>query len=162
MTIDIEKLEYRPNVGLMIFNDQGLVWSGLCCDDTEAAFGTWQMPQGGIDAGETAIEAAMRELNEETGLLPEHVKVIAQTGEYSYELPLKCIPTLWNGRYRGQKQHWFALQMTAPDSAVNLEHEKPEFSEWQWKSAAELVSEVVDFKKEVYACVFADFAAHLS
>jgi putative (di)nucleoside polyphosphate hydrolase len=156
---DIAKLPYRRNVGLMVLNDEGHVWVGQRKDRYKDA---WQMPQGGVDKGEDARAAALRELEEETGITAELVDVVAETDDWlPYELPYDLIPQLWKGRYRGQEQKWFLLRFSGTDAHINIETKEPEFSAWKWMAPAELPDAIVPFKREVYARVLAAFAAHM-
>ena len=156
---DIAKLPYRRNVGLMVLNDEGHVWVGQRKDRYKDA---WQMPQGGVDKGEDARAAALRELEEETGITAELVDVVAATDDWlPYELPHDLIPQLWKGRYRGQEQEWFLLRFSGTDAHINIETKEPEFSAWKWMAPAELPDAIVPFKREVYARVLAAFAAHM-
>ena len=155
----IAKLPYRRNVGVTVINAEGHVWVGQRKDRFQDA---WQMPQGGIDKGEDARTAALRELEEETGITPELVDVVAETSEWlPYELPLEIVPHIWKGRFRGQKQKWFLLRFKGTDAAVNIETDHPEFSAWRWMPAIELPDAIVPFKRDVYRQVIEEFRAHL-
>ena len=150
-----EALPYRPNVGLMILNPAGRVFAGRRIDNPGPA---WQMPQGGIDDGETPREAALRELVEETGIPESAVELLAEAPDWiTYDLPPALVPKLWKGRYRGQMQRWFLLRFTGEDSIIGIATEHPEFSEWAWLEPAVLVERIVPFKRDVYAAVFAMF-----
>ena len=158
---EISKLPYRPNVGVMVLNADGDVWVGQRLD-RRASQDAWQMPQGGIDKGEEARTAALRELEEETGISPDLVEVVAESDGYiPYDLPHDLVPKLWKGKYRGQEQKWFLLRFLGDDSHVNINTEHPEFSEWKWLPAADLVANIVPFKRDVYARVLKAFEAHL-
>ncbi len=147
---------YRPNVGLMLINRRGLVFAGLRSDDGGAA---WQMPQGGIDDGETPRGAARRELAEEVGT--DQAEIIAESeGWLTYELPVERRRELWGGRYVGQAQRWFLLRFTGDDSAIDIAgSETPEFADWRWMRLDDLVRGVVAFKRPVYERVAGEFRA---
>ncbi|WP_299744603.1 RNA pyrophosphohydrolase [uncultured Tateyamaria sp.] len=156
---EIEKLPYRKNVGVMVMNADGLVWVGQRRDRYREA---WQMPQGGVDKGEDARTAALRELEEETSISAALVDVVAETADWlPYELPHDLIPQLWKGKYRGQKQKWFLLRFNGSDDQIDLETAHPEFSNWKWMTPAELPEAIVPFKRDVYIRVLAEFAPHL-
>ena len=152
--IDVSKLKYRKNVGMVLINAKGHIFAGKRIDNNTNA---WQMPQGGIDDGETPEVAAFRELSEETGLHRSKSRLIGTTsGWLSYDIPIELIPKLWNGQYRGQEQKWFAFEFLGQDSDINIGTEEPEFSEWAWKSKKDLLSSIVPFKVEVYQKVFSE------
>lgn len=153
-------LPYRPCVGVVLINDQGQIFAGQRLDSNVAA---WQMPQGGIDDGETPREAAIRELGEETGITEKLVQFVAKTdGWVTYDLPPELLGKVWGGKYRGQKQKWFLYRFKGTDDQVDIATEHPEFSEWRWIGADEMVEKIVPFKREVYAAVIAEFRDHLS
>ncbi|AEI92203.1 RNA pyrophosphohydrolase [Roseobacter litoralis] len=156
---EIAKLPYRPCVGVMLMNGQGEVFVGQRRDNNIAA---WQMPQGGVEKGEDPRAAALRELWEETGVNPELAEVVAETEDWlPYELPFDLVPKLWKGRYRGQEQKWFLMRFHGADSDINIVTEHPEFSQWRWLPAADLVENIVPFKRDVYVAVLDAFEAHL-
>jgi len=146
---------FRPSVGILVFADDGRILVGR---RLRGAVGTWQPPQGGIDPGETPLRAALRELQEETGIVS--VEPIAESaGWYTYELPSDLPdPPRWAARYRGQQQRWVALRFTGSDSEIDLATDHPEFSAWRWASLAELPTMGVAFKRSVYEQVAAEFA----
>ncbi len=153
---DIARLPYRPCVGLMLLNGDGDVFAGQRIDNPGNA---WQMPQGGIDEGESPREAALRELTEETGLPSDSVSVLRESSVWlPYELPRTLIPKLWGGRYRGQTQRWFALRYDGPDDAVRIDGHEPEFRCWAWMPYADLIERIVPFKRDTYSMVFEEFA----
>ncbi len=155
----ISALPYRPNVGVMLINRAGRVFVAQRID---SKFDAWQMPQGGIDAGEKPRDAALRELQEETGVPPELVKIETETkGWFTYDLPHDLVPKIWKGRWRGQKQRWYLMRFLGDDGQIDIETDHPEFSKWKWLDHRELVDSIVPFKREVYASVVAEFAEQL-
>lgn len=143
-------LPYRPCVGVMLINTAGQIFAGERLDTPSA----WQMPQGGVDDGESLEEAALRELEEEIGIASEQVKILKATSDWVYyDLPDHLLGKAWGGKYRGQKQHWFLMQLLASDEAINIETAHPEFGRWKWTDAASLVAEIVPFKRDVYQTV---------
>lgn len=151
-------LPYRPGVGIMLLNARNEVFVGRRIDTRSEA---WQMPQGGIDADETPREAVMRELLEETGV--NNAEVIAESREwFHYDLPDYLIPKLWEGKYRGQKQKWFALKFLGTDIDINIHTEHAEFMQWQWVCMNELLEIIVPFKRRLYIAVMEEFQALLS
>jgi putative (di)nucleoside polyphosphate hydrolase len=158
--IDVTSLPYRPCVGLMLVNREGRVFGGQRIDNPGPA---WQMPQGGIDDGESPLEAAFRELHEETGIRRKLASVIGESAEWlPYDLPVEMVPRIWKGRYRGQRQKWFALRFLGADSDVDIARPHPEFSRWAWLKPEDLVEAAVPFKRAVYRQVFSEFAPHLT
>ncbi|MBT9386365.1 RNA pyrophosphohydrolase [Pseudooceanicola sp. CBS1P-1] len=144
-------LPYRPCVGVMLVNAAGHIFTGRRID-TEAQ--AWQMPQGGIDAGESAEEAALRELWEETGVSADKVVVEAISEEWvRYDLPEALIGKVWKGKYRGQEQKWALMRFQGSDEDIVIATEHPEFDAWQWMPPEDLVANIVPFKREVYARV---------
>ncbi|MGY3438319.1 MULTISPECIES: RNA pyrophosphohydrolase [unclassified Marinovum] len=157
---EIARLPYRRNVGVMLVNAEGHAFVGQRIDSETAA---WQMPQGGIDDGEDARAAALRELEEETGVLPELVTIEAETtGWIPYDLPHDIVAKLWKGRYRGQEQKWFLMRFHGTDDQVRIDADAhQEFSEWRWLPYQDLVANIVPFKRAVYARVVEDFRPYL-
>ncbi|MGH6885364.1 MAG: RNA pyrophosphohydrolase [Geminicoccales bacterium] len=143
---------YRPCVGMMVINPAGLVFIGERC----GAVGGWQMPQGGIDRGEPARDAARRELVEEIGT--DRVELARESSRwYAYDLPPEHIPNFHGGRYRGQSQRWFAFRFAGSDADIDLKTVKPEFCRWRWAEPHEVVELIVPFKRAVYEAVFEEF-----
>lgn len=152
--VPADSLPYRPCVGLMLLNRESRVFVGKRIDQTLAA---WQMPQGGIDPGESPTDAVFREMDEEIGT--RKAVIVREHPEWlTYDLPANLIGSALHGLYRGQKQKWFALRFDGSDSDINLKTAHPEFSEWKWVDASELPSLIVPFKRETYANVIAAFA----
>ena len=156
---DIENLPYRANVGVMVLSKSGDVF---VAQRLEHYANAWQMPQGGIDPGEGPAEAALRELEEETGINSSKVVILAETQDWiPYELPPDLIPKLWNGKYRGQKQKWFLMRFLGEDTDIDIETEEPEFSSWKWIAPSALPDAIVPFKRDVYVAVLEAFQSHL-
>ena len=156
---DIENLPYRANVGVMVLSKSGDVF---VAQRLEHYANAWQMPQGGIDPGEGPAEAALRELEEETGINSSKVVILAETQNWiPYELPPDLIPKLWNGQYRGQKQKWFLMRFLGEDTDIDIETEEPEFSSWKWIAPSALPDAIVPFKRDVYVAVLEAFQSHL-
>lgn len=160
MNLDLSKLAYRPCVGIMILNRDGLVWIGRRSDAKNKIEGNgswWQMPQGGIDPGEEPRAAARRELYEETRI--RSAEIIAEHSRWlNYDLPPALIGNKWGGKYRGQTQKWFAMRFLGDDSEINIspiDHEI-EFDAWRWARRSELLDLIVPFKREVYRDVLAE------
>ena len=152
-------LPYRPCVGIMLVNRQGMAFVGKRIDNREGDF--WQMPQGGIDDGEELRAAALRELYEETGVQEAKLTVLAQTREeLLYDLPEELMGKLWKGKYRGQRQHWLLARFTGEDADVRLDaHQPAEFCDWKWIAPDLLPELIVPFKRRVYQAVLEEFRA---
>ncbi len=157
--IDRDALPYRPCAGVMLLNRDGQVFVGQRLDSTLEA---WQMPQGGIDPGEDALEAAYRELWEETGVARGAVEFVAEAPEeLQYDLPDDLIGKVWKGKWRGQRQRWFLFRLTAGDEAIDIATAHPEFRAWRWIDPAELPQVIVPFKRALYARLLELFAGPL-
>lgn len=144
---DKNDLPYRLGVGAVLLNPEGRV---LVAQRIDTPGDAWQMPQGGIDEGEDPREAVFRELEEEIGTA--NAQIVAETeGWLTYDLPKTIRKTIWKGRYRGQKQKWFALRYLGEDADIDLEaHKHPEFSAWKWAPLDEVPDLIVPFKRELY------------
>ena len=146
-------LPYRPCVGIMLFNRDGKVFVGKRIDQTVEG---WQMPQGGIDKGETPRQAALRELLEEVGT--DRAEIIGEMDDWvTYDLPEHLVGVAFKGKYKGQRQKWFALRFTGQDREIDLTAHEPEFSAFQWVSLDALPELIVPFKREIYKAVIAAF-----
>lgn len=152
-------LPYRPCVGVMLLNCHGHVFVGQRIDNTAEA---WQMPQGGIDDGENPRETALRELEEETGITPQLVRIVAESDEWlTYDLPDDLVGKMWKGRYRGQRQKWFLAEFLGEDGDINLQTAHPEFRAWKWAEANDLPHMIVPFKKALYQRLLEVFGERL-
>jgi putative (di)nucleoside polyphosphate hydrolase len=150
-------LPYRPCVGVMLVNGEGRVFVGRRLDTPNA----WQMPQGGIDPGETPREAALRELGEEIGTA--NAEIVAETqGWLRYDLPPELVGKVWKGKYRGQEQKWVMARFTGADRDIDLATEHPEFDAWQWVEPDDLVGLIVPFKRPIYEAVVAEFLPEIT
>jgi putative (di)nucleoside polyphosphate hydrolase len=149
---------YRPCVGIMLFNAAGKVFVGKRIDvDGDH----WQMPQGGIDDGESAEQAAWRELHEEVGT--DKAELLAESDNWlSYDLPPELSHRIWQGRFRGQTQRWFAFRFTGRDKDIDLDAHEAEFEAWRWADISELSGMVVDFKRDIYCEVVTEFGEFAS
>ena len=147
------KLAYRPGVGVMLVNGRGEVFVARRINMDNQA---WQMPQGGIDEGESPRQSAMRELAEEIGT--NEVRIIAESEDWlSYDFPDELVGRAWGGRYRGQRQKWFLARFLGRDEDIDLDTEHPEFSHWKWLPMAELPGVIVPFKRDLYEALVARF-----
>ncbi len=150
-------LPYRCGVGIMLINQRKQVFVAKRIDMTSEA---WQMPQGGIDAQETPLAAAVRELYEETNV--KDVTVLAESHEWHhYDLPPDLIPRIWGGQYRGQKQKWFVMRFDGTDTDIDLATHTPEFSEWKWIEPVHLPDVIVPFKRPLYQLLVEEFREYL-
>ena len=158
-----DDLPYRPCVGLMVINQAGRVFIGRRTDGPEHVDRThvWQMPQGGIDAGEDPWPAALRELHEETSI--KSVEKLGEVEEWlTYDIPPNIVGQAWKGKYRGQKQKWYAVRFMGSEGEINVLRpaggHKPEFIEWRWEPMRNLPSLIIPFKRPVYERVVKEFA----
>lgn len=154
--LDPSSLPYRPCVGVTLINRAGLVFVGKRIDTLVEA---WQMPQGGIDEGESPEEALFRELGEEIGTTK--AEIVAEHPDWlTYDLPPHLVGKVWKGRYRGQKQKWFALRFLGDDRDINLATAHPEFNAWRWAPLAETPDLIVPFKRVLYTDIARSFAPY--
>lgn len=152
-------LPYRPCAGVVLVNAEGLVFAGQRLDRP----GAWQMPQGGIDKGETVREAALRELVEETGVGTDKVEILAEADDWVfYDLPPELLGKVWRGTYGGQRQKWVLMRFQGEDGDVCIETDHPEFDRWCWMRADELLDNIVPFKRDVYLEVIEAFRDQLA
>lgn len=150
---DAPKLPYRMGVGVVLFNAEGLVFVGRRIDQTAEA---WQLPQGGIDEGETPRQAALRELKEEVGT--DKARIIAETRDWiDYDLPPDLVGSVWKGRYRGQRQKWFAARFLGADSDIDIATKHPEFDAWRWAPFDQIPQLIVPFKRDLYRRIVEEF-----
>jgi putative (di)nucleoside polyphosphate hydrolase len=153
----IETLPYRPAVGIMLLNRRGEAFVARRIDMPLIA--AWQMPQGGIDAGETPRQAALRELREEIGT--DKAEILGESaGWLHYDLPPDIAGEVWGGRYRGQRQKWFVMRFTGSDADIDLATEHPEFDDWRWVAPERLPELIVPFKRQLYIDILAEFQEH--
>ena len=144
---------YRPCVGILLLNREGKVFVGRRAD---VPFEAWQMPQGGIDPGETPLEAALRELREEVGT--DAVELLAESRVWrSYDLPPDLRRRVWGGRFHGQTQKWFAFRFLGQESDIDVHQPHREFTAWRWVDPEQLIREIVPFKRDVYESVVEEF-----
>ncbi|MFN3456128.1 MAG: RNA pyrophosphohydrolase [Novosphingobium sp.] len=157
MTDEFAGLPYRPCVGVMLVNSAGRVFVGKRIDNKE--MDAWQMPQGGIDDGEDVHAAALRELQEETGVSSHLVTIIAETREeLLYDLPDFLMGKMWGGKFRGQRQKWLLMRFAGEDADIDLNaHEHAEFEAWRWVEPEQVPELIVPFKKRVYRQVVEEF-----
>ncbi len=147
---------YRPGVGVMLLNRERKVWVGQRLDSTLEA---WQMPQGGLDPGESPLEGAYRELEEETGIPSRLVELVDQAKEeLTYDLPEDLIGKIWKKPWRGQRQTWFLMRFLGEDEDVDIATPDPEFRAWKWAEPGELPALIVPFKKKLYEDLVDAFA----
>ena len=141
-----QELPLRIGVGIVLLNNENNIFVGKRIDNPK---NSWQMPQGGVDKNENFLQAAKRELKEETGI--KTVKLIKELdGWFKYDLPEYLLGKLWNGKYRGQKQKWFVMKFIGETSEINVNTKNPEFLEWKWIELSRLPNIAVHFKKDIY------------
>ena len=140
------QLPLRIGVGIVLLNNENNIFVGKRIDNPQ---NSWQMPQGGVDQNEDFLQAARRELEEETGI--KSVKLIkALDGWLNYDLPENLLGKLWNGKYRGQKQKWFVMKFLGKTDEINVKTKNPEFFDWKWIKPSELPEIAVNFKVDIY------------
>jgi putative (di)nucleoside polyphosphate hydrolase len=153
---EIAKLPYRPCVGMLLLNGEGKVFVGRRIDTAKEGDNIWQMPQGGIDKGETPEAAVLREMEEEIGT--GKAEIIAESRQWlHYDLPDHLVGKVWKGKYRGQKQRWFALRFLGQDADIDLATEHPEFDAWRWVELEDVPGLVIPFKRDTYRAVVSEF-----
>lgn len=154
----LDREGYRPNVGIILTNERNEVFWGKRVREH-----AWQFPQGGIKPGESPEAAMYRELLEEVGLLPHHVKILGRTRDWlRYDVPSHWVKREWRGSYRGQKQIWYLLRLVGRESDVHLRASAhPEFDAWRWHQYWAPIDEVIDFKREVYVDALQELSRHL-
>ena len=141
-----KNLPLRIGVGIILLNKDNKVFVARRLDNPD---NFWQMPQGGVDGNENFLEAARRELEEETGVRDADL-IKEMDGYQTYFLPKNLLGIIWKGKYKGQKQKWFCMRFNGNDSEINIKTKKPEFSEWKWVDVDEITNWVVGFKSHVY------------
>lgn len=148
---------YRQGVGVVLMNNDGKVFVAQRIDTSEPA---WQLPQGGIDKGENPYAAAIRELEEETGIT--NATLVAETNDWlRYDLPADLQSKVWKGRYKGQEQKWYLMRFTGTDDEINLATEHPEFSAWKWADFRTIPELIVEFKQDLYWQIIDAFSDHV-
>jgi putative (di)nucleoside polyphosphate hydrolase len=148
---------YRNSIGVMVINREKQIFVGKRIDNHSDA---WQMPQGGLDAGEDEDAAMFRELKEETGI--SNIEIIAKSKKYYYyNLPYRLQKKFWGGKYLGQKQRWYLVKYLGENDTININTETPEFSEWKWIPKEELSKVIVSFKRKLYIDVIKEFSDRL-
>jgi putative (di)nucleoside polyphosphate hydrolase len=158
--VKCELAAYRPGIGIMLLNSDGLAFVGHRIRMPEG-LAKWQMPQGGIDVSETPRQAALRELREEIGT--DRADILAESrGWFHHDVPDEIAREMMGGRYRGNRQKWFAMRFTGTDADINLATEHPEFDAWKWVSLQRLPELVVPFMRRLYLDVLAEFRAFWS
>ena len=144
--MNMQKLSMRKGVGVIVLNNENKVFVGKRKDNP---VDKWQMPQGGVDIGESYLSAMKRELYEETSI--KSIEILKEiNGFFEYELPKNLVGIIWKGKFRGQKQKWFITRFIGNENEINLQTKNPEFIEWKWIIPDELPKTIVDFKKKMY------------
>ena len=150
-----KELPLRPGVGIVLLNKENRVFVGKRIDNPKDS---WQMPQGGVDQNENFLQAAKRELEEETSI--KSVKLIKELdGWFKYDLPKYLLGKLWKGKYRGQKQKWFVMKFVGKTDEINIKTKNPEFFDWKWIKPAELPGVAVEFKMDIYKKIKAELVS---
>ncbi len=149
------EFNYRPCVGIVLIKN-GYIFAGQRRDYKSDA---WQMPQGGIEKNELPIDAAIRELEEETSVKQKNIKIVSESKDWiKYDLPKELISKLWKGKFIGQKQKWIAMKFLGNDIDININTKSPEFAAWRWMTKKQLLENIVPFKKKVYENILSQFS----
>lgn len=147
---------YRSGVGIMLINHEKKIFVGKRIDNNSDS---WQMPQGGIDAGESEDCAMIRELREETGIEDRSIKTLKKSNRYFYyNLPYRLQKKFWGGKYLGQRQRWYLVEFCGDDSLVSVKTPEPEFSDWKWIEKDKIINAIVGFKRQLYRDVIKEFS----
>ena len=155
--MQFKELPLRTGVGIIVLNNENKVFVAKRRDNQ---INKWQMPQGGVDEGETFLEAMKRELEEETSIT--NIEIIKEIRYWlEYDLPKNLVGKIWKGKYKGQRQRWFLIKFLGPDSEINLNQKCPEFNEWKWVGIDELSKLIVPFKKKLYLSVIKEFQSFI-
>ena len=154
--IDNTTLPHRIGVGIILLNDENKVFVGKRIDNQEGNY--WQMPQGGIDKNEDLLQAAKRELEEETGV--KTGKIVKELNNWlTYDLPTNLVGKIWNGKYRGQKQKWFVMKFMGAKEEINIKTKSPEFIDWKWVNPLDLPKVAVNFKINIYKKILKELSS---